>query len=317
MLQHCGHPGLNCIMPPPVSSRYTLVKGRFWIHYPDRPRSGPEPDGDTVRFEPAQPSIVSALPRHSGVGPSFNARGLIAVRYEGIDALETHFAEAHQKLAFANAGRDENLRMLGFTGVEFFSDLPNKVRAVAAHPLDGSVLANGIESNGRLLGLVFPGGTEEADGTNVFVDTQRLEASINMRLVQAGLAYFEPYDTMPMSLVTHGRSLAAIARTSNVGMLGQEDVGVGKAAVIADLARLQELVMWPKLFRRLVSYFSAGNVGLTGFDDWIRDDPVRRDDTLRLPDGEKANMHDTYGIDGNSLSLTYNPEQLLIEPDPA
>ena len=30
----------------PASSRYTLIKGNFWIHYPDHPRQGPEPDGD-------------------------------------------------------------------------------------------------------------------------------------------------------------------------------------------------------------------------------------------------------------------------------
>ena len=34
----------------PTSSRYTLIKGHFWIHYPDHPRQGPEPDGDTVAF---------------------------------------------------------------------------------------------------------------------------------------------------------------------------------------------------------------------------------------------------------------------------
>jgi hypothetical protein len=38
--------------------------------------------------------------------------------------------------------------------------------------------------------------------------------------------------------------------------------------------------------------------------------------TLRLPDGEKGNMHDAFEIDGNSLKLAFNPEDLLIAPDP-
>jgi hypothetical protein len=75
--------------------------------------------------------------------------------------------------------------------------------------------------------------------------------------------------------------------------------------------------MWPKLFRRLAAYFSQGHAGLAEFDGWIRDDPVGRDDSLRLPNGEKANMHDAYSVTGNSLKLNFNPEDLLIAPDPA
>ena len=97
------------------------------IRYPDLPRQGPEPDGDTVKFRPDTPALVEALPRRSGRPPDINARG-ISVRLEAIDALETHFDETHQELAGANAARDELLRRLGFTNVEFFADLPNKVQ---------------------------------------------------------------------------------------------------------------------------------------------------------------------------------------------
>ena len=95
---------------------YTLLAGAFVIRYPDLPRGGPEPDGDTVKFAPDTPALVEALPRVSGRPPDLNARG-ISVRLEAIDALETHFAETHQELAGANAARDELLRRLGFTGV--------------------------------------------------------------------------------------------------------------------------------------------------------------------------------------------------------
>src|SRR5207237_5952372 len=111
----------------PTSSRYTLIKGHFWIHYPDHPRQGPEPDGDTVAFAADNLALVRGLHWLSGHGPNINARGNIPVRYEGIDALETHFRGAHQQMQFARAARDENLRLLGFTNVVFFPDLPNKV----------------------------------------------------------------------------------------------------------------------------------------------------------------------------------------------
>ena len=87
---------------------YTLLRGSFVIRYPDLPRQGPEPDGDTVKFRPDTPALVEALPRPSAAPPDLNARG-ISVRLEAIDALETHFGETHQELAGANAARDELL----------------------------------------------------------------------------------------------------------------------------------------------------------------------------------------------------------------
>ena len=297
-------------------ARYTLVKGNFWIHYPDKPRQGPQPDGDTVTFHPDNPQLVRDLPWFSHVGPGFNARGNIPVRYEGIDALETHFQGAHQQLAFADAARDRNLQLLGFTNVSFFDDLPNVVESVDVNPIPGYVIANGIESNGRLLGQVYAGDAPEADGSSIFLEAARLNQSVNSRLVMDGLAYVEPYDTMPITLVQNMRQVIAMARQNQAGLFAAEDVSLTSAATIADIDQLQGLVMWPKLFRRLASYFSSGHAGLGQFDSWIRLDPVHRDDSLRLPNGEKANMHDAYIVNGDTLKLQFNPEDLLIAPDP-
>jgi hypothetical protein len=76
---------------------YTLLAGEFVIRYPDLPRQGPEPDGDTVKFAPDSRALVEALPRVSGRAPDINARG-ISVRLEAIDTLETHFGETHHEL---------------------------------------------------------------------------------------------------------------------------------------------------------------------------------------------------------------------------
>src|SRR5882757_2995082 len=227
-------------MKKPKKSRYTLIKGSYWILYPDKPRQGPQPDGDTVTFHADDVSLVRNLPRLSGRGPNVNARGNIPVRYEGIDALETHFRGAHQQMQFARAARDENLRLLGFTNVVFFPDLPNKVSSVDVNPLRGYVLANGIEANGRLLGLVYAGDTAMADGSRPFVDAATLEQSINAKLVAAGLAYVEPYDSMPISLVQHLRTIIATARAANMGLFGMENISKTQSGRVTDLATLQD-----------------------------------------------------------------------------
>jgi endonuclease YncB( thermonuclease family) len=296
--------------------RYTLIKGQYSIHNPNDPRRGPQPDGDTVTFFPKSLDSVRALKRISGRAPDIS-NGHINVRYEGIDALETHFQGTHQDLGLANAARERNLALLGFTNVKFFLDLPNVVQSVDRNPLPGYVIANGIESNGRMLGLVYAGTTNHHDGTKIFVDNAILDQSVNAKLVDAGLAFVEPYDTMPISLVQQLRAKISAARAAGGGLWASESPTIGTAAHIANLAEAQALDMWPKLFRRLATYFREGHVGLGQFDAWVRDDSVRRDDALRLPDGEAGNMHDTFVVAGDTLQLKVRPEDLVITPDPS
>jgi hypothetical protein len=76
---------------------YMLIRGRFHIHYPDAPRSGPEPEGDTKKLESDLPALLRTL-RRRGHGPDFNSRGYVSIRFEAIDALETHYRGYHQPL---------------------------------------------------------------------------------------------------------------------------------------------------------------------------------------------------------------------------
>jgi len=297
--------------------RYTVVTGEFHVFYPDLPRSGPQPDGDTVTFKPDDPKVVEGLKRFSGRAPKFNGRGTIPVRFEGIDALETHFQQMHQDVRWGKAARKNLLSELGFGHVKFWEDLPHNVQEVQHNPTRGYLFANGIESNGRLLGLVCTETPPAANGAPFRVNAEHLSACVNLAQVREGLAYAELYDTMPLALQKVFRSAIEEARDARRGMWPSEDVAKNKYARVALLEDLQKLVMWPKLFRRLGAYFAAGYAGLGAFDDWIREDSVDRDDSVRLPDGELGNMHDIYEIDGDRLALNYDPWKLIIAPDPA
>ncbi len=298
---------------------YMLLRGTFVIRYADLPRQGPEPDGDTVKFRPDAPALVEALPRRSGRPPDINARG-ISVRLEAIDALETHFGETHQELAGANAARDDMLRRLGFTNVEFFSDLPNKVRSADQDALRGHVLSNGVDANGRLIGFVYAGDHAGPDGSAVFVDEALVDLSVNAALLAAGHAYPAFYATLPATLRTHlaGVSRAARAEAAAAGLWPRSTADPDGAATVADLDALEQLVSWPKLFRRIVPYFASGFTDFDGFDAWLRADPVHRDDELFLIDTlERGNMHDVVRGSGRQIQLTVWPEDFIISPDPA
>jgi Lamin Tail Domain len=298
---------------------YTLLRGVFVIRYPDLPRGGPEPDGDTIKFRPDSPVLVEALPRISGRAPKINARG-ISVRLEAIDALETHFGETHQELLGANAARDALLAQLGFTGVRFWPDLPNKVEAADQDFVRGHVLSNGIDANGRMIGFVYPGDPAEPDGSSVFVDNDRVDTSVNALLLSAGHAYPAFYGTLPASLRNHLADMSRAARAAEPpqGLWPRSTADPNGPAAIADLAALEELVIWPKLFRRIVPYLAAGFTDFDGFDAWLRADPVDRDDALFLLDRlEPGNMHDVIRGAGAEIQLTLWPEDFIISPDPA
>ena len=296
---------------------YTVLRGTFVIRYADLPRSGPEPDGDTVKFRPDTPALVEGLARPSGTPPDITARG-ISVRLEAVDALETHFAETHQALAGANAARDELLARLGFTNVVFFDDLPNKVRSADQDEIRGHVLSNGVDANGRLIGFVFPGEATAPDGSVVFLETDQLDRSLNAHLLDAGLTYPAFYATLPAPLRGHLADVSRAARKGNKGIWARATADPDGPATVADLTSAEQLVIWPKLFRRLVPYFATGAPDLDGFDAWLRADPVNRDDELLLLDRlERGNMHDVVVAAGDQLRMTVWPEDFVISPDPA
>ena len=123
------------------------------------------------------------------------------MRFEGIDALETHYKNRHQNLDLAVAARDVMLREVGFESVTFRPDRPNKVESAVPHPLPGYVLATGIEANGRIVAEVYAGAPDAdlTDGDRVFVDDARLDRSVNAALVarRPGLRRVLHHDAVP------------------------------------------------------------------------------------------------------------------------
>src|SRR5215207_3755684 len=296
---------------------YTLLTGDFVIRYPDLPRGGPEPDGDTNKFTPDTPALVEALPRVSGREPELNSRG-ISVRLEGIDTLETHFEQTHQELLGANAARDKLLRDLGFRDVVFFADLPNKVQSANHDRLRGHVLSNGIDANGRMIGFVYVGDPAESDGSVVSLDAARLNLSMNARLLAAGQAYPAFYASLPEDLRVHLAGVSRAARAAGSGLWPRSTADPDGPATVAGLPELQQPVIWPKLFRRIVPFLAEGFTDFDDFDAWLRDDPVERDDAILILDGlQRRNLHDIISATGHRVQLTVWPEDFVIDPDPA
>jgi hypothetical protein len=210
----------------------------------------------------------------------------------------------------AIAARDTLLKLLGFKNVKFNDD--STVKSADAFSVDGFILANGVEGNGRIVGFAFAGShPPKPDGGRTRLDADLMERSANIELLKEGLVYATLYKTLPYELIVHSREIAEEARKHKKGVFGKEDVGVSHSAKIDDLADLQKLVLLPKLFRRLADFFVITEESLSEFDSWIREDK-NRDDAILLPSGEAGNLHDLYEVDGDRLQLRFNPEDMQV-----
>lgn len=296
---------------------YTLLLGSFVIRYPDLPREGPEPEGDTILFLPDTPALVEGLPRLSGRPPDINLRG-VTVRLEAIDALEAQFGQTHQNLIVAHAARDELLRHLGFTNVRFFDDLPNRVEAADQDAVRGHLLSNGIDAHGRLVAWVYPGEHPGPDGAQVRLNEDLLLKSVNVALLDAGWVYPLFHTTLAPLFLAHLEAPSKIARINQLGMWRRSTADPDRPATITDPADLEELIIWPKLFRRVVPYLASGFTDFDSFDAWLRDDPIHRDDELFFLQSprKRGNLHDVVRGSGQQLQLSVWPEDFAFSPDP-
>jgi endonuclease YncB( thermonuclease family) len=78
---------------------------------------GAQPDGDSIRFTPDEPTQWDLI-----TGPNRvkrNSTGAAQLRLDAIDALETHYGapRTHQPWGLAHAAAEELLAWLGFTDV--------------------------------------------------------------------------------------------------------------------------------------------------------------------------------------------------------
>ena len=190
----------------------TLIEGRFRI-------LGAAPDGDSVRFYPADPESFRRL----FPGVRTNHAGGAQLRLDGIDALETHYRPRegtrriqHQRRDFSAAASDELLRFLGFSSVSRADDQI----VTASHPehTQGYVLTRHADFYGRSIAFVFSGAPAYADGSQVRIEQSMLTASANYHLLSQGLVYPSYFSKLYPDLRAAMTIAVMQARAGNKGL---------------------------------------------------------------------------------------------------
>jgi endonuclease YncB( thermonuclease family) len=276
---------------------------------------GAAPDGDSVRFYPTDPDQWDLL-RDSGHQVRRNAAGGAQLRLDGIDATETHFSagrlHTHQPLAAGHAASVALLSWLGFHGVRR-NDNETVTDATPAE-VPGYIFSRGADIYGRCVAFAGRGDPPAGvrSGKHARVTVAMLRRTVNYRQVQSGLAYPTFYRKLYVDLRT-AMAAAAVKARARGGPLWSLDATTLGAALPAGLDNLQQdVVIMPKLFRRLVDYFALNqpDISLSGFPAYL----AQRDDRVTvLPTGQWTGLDTVVTVKNQTVRMTVPPEHLVFD----
>ena len=290
---------------------YTLSKGQFHLFYRSSRHVGARPDGDSMWFKPSNQNHLANL---GGRNVDYNKGGFAQLRFEGIDALELHYKGSHQKRPECVDARNRLLELAGFTNVTYApsGNIDTSVRTASPHPIQGYILSRNVDPWGRPVAIVFVGSTSKASGSQVWLTVGWMGRSLNAELVSEGQSYPSYYSGFPSDLRNR---LTQLSRSAQNPRRGVWEVDVSKSGgQVTNVSTLEKLALWPKLYRRLFTYFSEGNSGIGGFEAWLRGDPERDDELWIISRGELGKMHDIIDVTGTKIKMVYRPEDIVIRP---
>jgi endonuclease YncB( thermonuclease family) len=275
---------------------FVLIKGTFHVE-------GYSPDGDSVRFMAENREHWAKL---SGRTAELNARDHAQLRLEAIDTLETHYLNMHQPLKLATGALERLLEGLNITDVEW-----NEARTTVTSANDGTegyILSRAVEKYGRPVAFVYTGTPPEEDGSEIFLDADRVRQSLNHRALEDGLAYPTYYKGLFHDLREALTETVARARQAQLGVWAEDRTNVGFE--VEGLHSLtDEHVILPKLFRRLAEYLQAGG-SVAGFKEFLE---AREEEIIVISTVHPTHFDTVVEVEGNRVRLSEPPENLIFE----
>lgn len=184
---------------------YTLIKGTYHV-------VGHSPDGDSIKFKannPAHWQKINTENRDVFEQALITNAGVVTLRLQGVDALETHYAppkpsapddvkgkvsptlkeppylSLSQPPALGKLAAEQFLKLLGFTEARWRTTprgsyiteariMVNNVSTVIKEQwkdgVPGTIVTGDVEKNGRPIAWVFPGDAPLADGSTISTD---------------------------------------------------------------------------------------------------------------------------------------------------
>jgi endonuclease YncB( thermonuclease family) len=284
---------------------FTLIKGGFRV-------VGYKPDGDSIRFEPDDRTLLQRLDKYR---PGWDT-ARVQLRIEAIDSLETHYGAGggtlHQPKRWAHAARDHLLAFTGVGAVQW-DDRGATVVCAANDGARGYILSRAFEKNKRPVAFVFAGDAPEEDGADVRLLPDRLEQSFNYRALADGMAYPTFYQGLFADLRKSLSDAASRAQQAGEGLWADDVTQDGFDADDMNAITERHVIM-PKLFRRLADYIALQR-SASGFKESMM---RSREPVLDLVEANFTHF-DTFidqAAGSTRIALRRRPQELVFDPMP-
>jgi endonuclease YncB( thermonuclease family) len=272
---------------------FILIKGTYHV-------LGYSPDGDSIRFKADNPENWSKL---MGIPPQLNEFNHVQIRLIGMDSLETHFLQCQQSVKWALSAANFLLKHLEIDGVKWNQE--QNIIIEAKDNIKGFILAKKTDQHGRPLGFVFKGNIDIKDGEIFFLPLELFFQSVNYQSLLSGESYPTYYRGLAPTLRKKMTVAVNHARKQNLGVWKSDSTN--KGFDVWDLFNEEkDIVILPKLFRRLVSYLET-NQELEGFKSSV----VKSEKVLILPAQTKKLFRDIIIQEDTIFKLSELPEDLV------
>jgi endonuclease YncB( thermonuclease family) len=274
---------------------YKVIAGTFHV-------KGFSPDGDSIRFQAKDPIHWDFFTWEEGANKEAKRKQL---RVESIDAMETHYEGYHQPRTFALAALESLLEMLDIKDVIYSLSLTQIVDADDGKA--GFIASASTDKFGRPISYLFPKSAKLTDGAEMDSASLPIENSINFQLAREGLVYPTFYQSTDRVFAEKIRAVVARARKTKRGIWSIDRTS---DFTLYDIRTLQEdILLLPKLFRRLVSFFD-------GYSDFsqLGDYLAKQKDSLVLRDGTKIkSLAELMKISGRRIQLKTPVEDIFFK----
>lgn len=276
--------------------RYKIIKGSFHV-------SGYSPDGDSIRFQADNQEHWDFFKWKQAKNKNREKKQL---RFEAIDALETHYEESHQPRSFGVAALEVLLKMVDIDQVVYNIAI-TKITS-AADGTTGFIASPALDIYDRPISLVFSGDTNLENGQELSASDLPLDSSINLKLLKLGLVYPTFYSSMEQELIDIFSKTTKKARSDKIGVWALDkthDFTLWNKDTIQN-----DIVILPKIFRRLTSFFIKKS-SYDELDNYLR---KSRDKVLIRATGEKKKLYEIMEIEGRKIKFLEKPEDLIFDP---
>jgi endonuclease YncB( thermonuclease family) len=301
----------------PDSSLYTVIRGAFVIE-------GYEPDGDSLRFIADNLKDWDSLENAKSIYEGFldtdsnnkqsnpDKKNSVQLRFEGLDTPE--FGDGIERQPLGKEARDFSLQFLGYQQIEFTAQ-GKQVRRASPNRTRGVLLSRSAPSGtrGRPVVYVF----READwvfsqAKQTMIKPVWLEKSLNYALMKKGLAFPEYYLSLPVSHREVFKEAVTQARKEKLGVHLVDQSTNFTAEEFVQIAEQGELI-FPKLYRRLKSYFAAREDKKTSlsFHEFLRQGKVENDQLIYQ--GKRFRLTDFLVQKGNEFWFKADLNEIVFE----